>query len=99
MVNFDDCQRSTGFMYEYKGPTYTPFLQRANENEFLGPSALAKMLDQATRQFQAAEGKHIVWLFADRDAAEDVRDKFDKSKNEDLKTIEIKIFPSMETIK
>jgi hypothetical protein len=57
------------------------------------------MLDQATRQVQAARGKHIVWLFADRDAAEDVRDKFDKNKNEDLKSIEIKIFPSMETIK
>jgi len=99
MVNFDDCQRSTGIMYEYKGPTYTPFLQRANENEFVGPSALAKMLDQATRQVQAAQGKHIVWLFADRDAAEDVRDKFDKNKNENLKSIEIKIFPSMETIK
>ncbi len=99
MVNFDDCQRSTGIMYEYKGPTYTTFVQRANANEFVGPSALAKMLDQATRQVQAARGKHIVWLFADRDAAEDVRDKFDKNKNEDLKSIEIKIFPSMETIK
>jgi hypothetical protein len=99
MVNFDDCQRSTGIMYEYKGPTYTTFVQRANANEFVGPSALAKMLDQATRQVQAARGKHIVWLFADRYAAEDVRDKFDKNKNEDLKSIEIKIFPSMETIK
>jgi NADPH-dependent ferric siderophore reductase len=63
------------------------------------PSALAKMIDQATRQLQAARGKHIVWLFADRDAANDVRDKFDKNKNEDLKSIEITIFPSMETIK
>jgi hypothetical protein len=99
MVNFDDCQRSTGVMYEYKGPTYTPFLQRANENEILGPSATKKMLDQATHQIQAAEGKHIVWLFADRDAAKDVRDKFDNDKNEALKTIEIKIFPSLETIK
>jgi len=99
MVNFDDCQRSTGVMYEYKGPTYTPFLQRANENKILGPSATKKMIKQATNQLQAAEGKHIVWLFADRDSAKDVRDKFDKNKNEDLKSIEIKIFPSMETIK
>jgi hypothetical protein len=99
MVNFDDCQRSTGFMYEYKGPTYTPFLQRANKNKFLGPSATKKMIKQATNQLQAAEGKHIVWLFADRDAAKDVRKKFDENENKDLKTIEIRIFPSMETIK
>jgi len=99
MVNFDDCQRSTGIMYEYKGPTYTPFLQRANENEILGPSATKKMIKQATNQIQAAEGKHIVWLFADRYAAKDVRDKLDNDKNEALKTIEIRIFPSFETIK
>ncbi len=99
MVNFDDCQRSTGFMYEYKGPTYTPFLQRANDNKVLGPSATKKMIDQATHQLQAAEGKHIIWLFADKDAAKDVRKKFDESENKDLKTLEIRISPSMETIK
>jgi hypothetical protein len=99
MVNFDDCQRSTGVMYEYKGPTYTPFLQRANENEILGPSATKKMIKQATNQLQAAEGKHIIWLFSDQDAAKDVRKKFDENENKDLKTIEIRIFPSMETIK
>ncbi len=99
MVNFDDCQRSTVIMYEYKGPTYTTFVQRATANEFVGPSALAQMIDQATRQVQAARGKHIVWLFADRYAAKDVRKKFDENDNKDLKTIEIRIFPSMETIK
>jgi hypothetical protein len=57
------------------------------------------MIKQATNQLQAAEGKHIVWLFADRYAAKDVRDKLDNDKNEALKTIEIKIFPSLETIK
>jgi NADPH-dependent ferric siderophore reductase len=86
-------------MYEYKGPTYTPFLQRANENEILGPSATKKMIKQATNQLQAAEGKHIIWLFSDQDAAKDVRKKFDENENKDLKTIEIRIFPSMETIK
>jgi len=57
------------------------------------------MIDQATRQVQAARGKHIIWLFADRYAAEDVRKKFDENENKDLKSIEIRIFPSMETIK
>jgi hypothetical protein len=57
------------------------------------------MIKQAAHQLQAAERKHIVWLFADRDAAKDVRKKFDENKNKYLKTIEIRIFPSMETIK
>jgi len=61
-------------------------------------SATKKMIKQATRQLQAAQGKHIVWLFADKDAAKDVRKKFDENENNDLKSIQIRIFPSMETI-
>jgi hypothetical protein len=58
-----------------------------------------KMIDQATRQVQAARGKHIIWLFADRDTAQYARREFDENENKSLKTVEVRIFPSMEIIK
>lgn len=90
-VFYDDCQRDTGIMIEYKGTGYADKLvgkkaftqfQRSITNEWLG---------EATRQIEASGGRRIRWYFAERGALEFARTLFNQHKI--LKRIELRYAP------
>jgi hypothetical protein len=64
-VVFDDCQRKSGVLAEYKGETYEEFLQDRYK-QFIWDKALREMTDQAERQEAARDGRPIVWFFNSR---------------------------------
>ena len=74
-VNFDDCQHRTGILFDYKGPGYATMLAKGVVGLTLG--VLGKLHEAATRQIEASEGRPIVWIFAEKAAAADVKAIFD----------------------
>jgi len=67
----DDCRRSTGGLVEikgnYKDMLAVPFLKNALGTDWVY---------QATRQWEASEGRPMEWHFADREAADYARQLF-----------------------
>ena len=63
-VSFDDCEQPTGtILFEIKGEGIAKLT-----NDI--PSVMAyKFIDQATRQMAAGDGRSLVWIFAEQDAA------------------------------
>lgn len=72
IVMFDDCQRRSGILFDYKGPTYTALLATS-----LQPIILGKLIRQATNQVNARDGRHIVWVFEEEDTKDFVKSIFD----------------------
>jgi hypothetical protein len=69
-VSYDDCQESTGIMFDFKGLGYAKLT-----NDL--PAVMAdKFIDQATRQLAASGGRPVVWIFAEEEAALFVRNLF-----------------------
>jgi hypothetical protein len=64
-VSYDDCQKKTGILFDYKGEGYAALLQ----NSVTEDSIEEKFLDQALRQVQASDGRPIIWIFAEPEAA------------------------------
>ena len=64
-VSYDDCQKKTGILLDYKGEGYAQLLQ----NPITKESIKEGFLDQALRQVQASDGRPIIWIFADQEAA------------------------------
>ena len=64
-VSYDDCQTRTGILFDYKGERYAALLQ----NLIVENSIREQFLDKALRQVQASDGRSIVWIFAEPDAA------------------------------
>ncbi|MDR3507197.1 MAG: hypothetical protein P4L64_04785 [Caulobacteraceae bacterium] len=91
IVKFDDCQHRTGMMVEAKGPTFTDVLRIAKKQGFID-SVDAKLVNQATRQVQAAGPRAVRWYFADTYAADHARDLFIR-KGDGLERIEVAVFP------
>lgn len=70
-VSYDDCKKTTGFMFEIKGEgnaNLTIDLPRVMEQRYL---------KQASRQLAASGGRPIVWIFAEEEAARFARTLFD----------------------
>ncbi|HEX4180317.1 MAG TPA: hypothetical protein VHY32_05965 [Caulobacteraceae bacterium] len=70
-VMFDDCQRRSGILFEYKGPTYAELLQSSIQG-----FVLKKLISQAERQVSSSDGRHIIWIFEEEDAKDYVRNAF-----------------------
>ncbi len=64
-VSYDDCQKKTGILLDYKGEGYAALLQ----NPIIEDSIKEKFIDQALRQVQASDGRPIIWIFAEQEAA------------------------------
>lgn len=64
-VSFDDCQQKTGTVFEIKGEGYANLL----ESPIIEPSIKQEFLDQALGQIQASDGRPIIWIFAEQEAA------------------------------
>jgi hypothetical protein len=70
-VSFDDCDWKTGRI-EIKGETYTHLLSTS-----FGGDVEDDMLAQSARQLDASGGRPIVWVFAEKEAAQRARALFD----------------------
>ena len=76
-VSYDDCEWKTGsMMFEIKGETNAKLLTSRYGD--LKTSTTDKILNQSARQIAASGGRPIVWVFAEKEAAQVVRDLFDK---------------------
>jgi hypothetical protein len=75
-VSFDDCERKTGIMVEIKGETIAHLLSRP-----FGANVEGDMLAQSARQLEASSGRPIVWVFAEKEAAQRARALFDATDN------------------
>jgi hypothetical protein len=64
MVSYDDCQKTTGILWEYKWV-------HADVRRFVQGdlSVQKKFLAQAKRQVAASEGRPIVWIFGEEETA------------------------------
>ena len=60
-VSYDDCQRKTSILFEFKG--YYGGLLAFDSN------ARVSFLNQSLRQIEASGGRPVVWIFADREDA------------------------------
>jgi hypothetical protein len=74
-VSYDDCEWKTGFMFEIKALTFAERL--SGRYDILTTNAVDEILAQSERQIQASGGRPIVWVFAEKEAAEIVRKLFD----------------------
>jgi hypothetical protein len=65
-VSYDDCQHATAVLFEFKGESYaklltSPITRRSVEDRFL---------EQSASQISASGGRPVVWIFAEKEAAE-----------------------------
>jgi len=72
-VSYDDCQRTTGVMFEFKGQEYANLIKVPQ----IAESITDEFLDQSGRQIAASGGRSIVWVFAEKEAALFARKLFD----------------------
>ena len=70
-VYFDDCQRRSGVLFEYKGVKYVDLLGSSFKD-----SPMRKLVNQATNQVNAAGKDPIIWVFAEEAAREAVEEEF-----------------------
>jgi hypothetical protein len=92
IVFFDDCIQTSGIMVDAKGPGYADLLsQEFQQREDVGASV--KLLEQATRQTEAAGARPIIWFFAEESAADYVRKLFERDVR--LNQIEVVFYPPM----
>jgi hypothetical protein len=90
VVKYDDCQRTTGTMIEFKGPGYARQLRYKK----IRNSIRMRWLGQATRQVEASGGRPIFWFFAEKSAFEYARKIFGKYNY--LKRIQLVYLPPPE---
>jgi hypothetical protein len=79
-VNYDDCERDSGTLDEFKGPGYAG--QLSDKNEYYGEefeeNLTLEWLDQATRQIEASGGRPVTWYFAEQPALDFAKKLFGK---------------------
>jgi len=86
LVYYDDCQRHTGWMFEYKGTGYAEPLGR--KADFMRDRLTEEWLDQAERQIAASQGRPVIWVFAEEGARDYARKLFDRYPDlERIKTV------------
>jgi hypothetical protein len=64
-ANYDDCQKATGFLFEFKGEQYAWLLTV----ESIGGSIAERFLAQSADQLAASGGRPVAWIFAEEEAA------------------------------
>lgn len=101
IVHYDDCQHEPGVanesgtynvpgsMIEYKGPGYAEKL--ADKGDWFRRSLRAEWARQALRQIQAAQGRQVIWYFAESEALNFARTLFDASEDDRLKKIRLEL--------
>jgi hypothetical protein len=89
IVNYDDCERDSGTMDEFKGPGYTRQLRYQSNRD----SITYRWLDQATRQVEASGGRPVKWYFAEREALEFAQGLFHGDRHKYLNGIELSLRP------
>jgi hypothetical protein len=101
LVHFDDCQHEPGTindsgtfnlpgsMIEFKGPGYAEKL--ADKGSWFRIAMLWQWPSQGLRQLQAAQGRQVIWYFAEQSALDYARYVFDNSKNERLRKIRLEL--------
>jgi hypothetical protein len=72
-VYFDDCQRRSGVLFDYKSVTYARLFSLS-----FWESPMDQLIGQAKDQLDAARGGHIVWVFAEEAARDKVEETFNK---------------------
>ena len=72
-VTYDDCQRATGFLFEFKAEQYAWLLTVAQARE----NITDQFLTQSAKQIAASGGRPVVWIFAEEEAARFARKLFD----------------------
>lgn len=82
-VSYDDCHKLTGIMVEIKG------LGSLNLILGLRPVMTYKYLNQARRQVDASGGRPIVWIFAEKGAADFARELFDANELKQITIVEV----------
>lgn len=101
LVHFDDCQHEPGTinesgtfnlpgsMIEFKGPGYAAKL--ADKGSWFRIAMSWQWPCQGLRQLQAAQGRQVIWYFAEQSALDYARDVFNNSGNERLKKIRLEL--------
>jgi hypothetical protein len=75
LIHFDNCRLRDGAMIEAKGTGYLAMLLKGDENyPWLGVKE--KMLNQARDQLAAADGRKVIWYFAEPRVARYMRAAF-----------------------
>ena len=77
VVTYDDCQKTSGILFEIKGEEYAALLQIPQAED----SIRKQFSDQALRQVQASSGRPLVWIFAEPEAADFARELFNSNKD------------------
>lgn len=90
-VYFDDCRHIDGVMIEAKGPGYEKLIKSSSKYPRFKGFIDKRFTDQANRQFDAAQGRPIEWYFAEKGAADYVRELFKGDPR--LSTIKIIYMP------
>jgi hypothetical protein len=75
LIRFDDCEHDTGDMMEYKGLGLAKLLRYEPSRTNIG----IDMVNEATNQVLASEGRHLVWNFAEMQTLEFARALFQKN--------------------
>jgi Restriction endonuclease fold toxin 5 len=81
-VDFDGFKN--GVLLEVKGPGYRQLLKKMEDRPWF--EGVKEMLEQARRQFKAANGAPIQWHFAEREVADFMRGQF-QNKGLDIEVI------------
>ncbi len=75
-VSFDDCELKSGrIVFEIKGENNAKML--SSSHPFIKANAEAKVLNQSANQIEARGGRAMVWIFAEKEAAEKAWKLFD----------------------
>ena len=94
-VIFDDCWLEDGTMFEYKGPGYASQIAQSNGSVTPWFEGDKGWLDQSERQVESANGRRIVWLFAEPAAAEHAYEIF-QTEDKGREKIVVGVFPLLE---
>ena len=76
-VLVDDCQQSTGNIFEYKGTGYDKHFQK---KDFIWDHMESEMMSQSEAQFSARGSRKLTWIFAEKPVADEMRKLFDDRK-------------------
>jgi len=82
-VSYDDCHRLTGILVEIKGLGSFKLISD------LRPVMTYKYLKQARRQVAASGGRPVVWIFAEKGAADFARELFDANGLKQITVVEV----------
>jgi hypothetical protein len=75
-VSFDDCQRETGAVFEYKGPNFAKHMNKKDKYPWKGMDK--DIFNQSKRQFVAKKNRSLTWVFAEQAVADHYRKIFNR---------------------